>query len=55
MKWNSARSSLVDFIAGEGSLRRTLHAPLGSAMHFHSVAIATQPEHRLQIRPIVHN
>jgi len=29
--------------------------PLGSATHFHSVAIAMQPVHRLQIRPIVHN
>jgi len=29
--------------------------PLGSATHFHSVVIATQPAHRLQIRPIVHN
>ena len=29
--------------------------PLGSATHFHSVAIAMQPMHRLQIRPIVHN
>jgi len=29
--------------------------PLGSATHFHSVAIATQPVHWLQIRPIVHN
>jgi len=29
--------------------------PLGSATHFHSVAIATQPVHQLQIRPIVHN
>jgi len=29
--------------------------PLGSATHFHSVATATQPVHRLQIRPIVHN
>jgi len=29
--------------------------PLGSVTHFHSVAIATQPVHRLQIRPIVHN
>jgi len=28
---------------------------LGSSTHFHSVAIATQPVHRLQIRPIVHN
>jgi len=28
---------------------------LGSATHFHSVAIATQPVHRLQIRSIVHN
>jgi len=28
---------------------------LGTATHFHSVAIATQPVHRLQIRPIVHN
>jgi len=29
--------------------------PLGSATHFHSAAIATQPVHRLQIRPTVHN
>jgi len=29
--------------------------PLGSATHFHSVPITTQPVHRLQIRPIVHN
>jgi len=29
--------------------------PLGCATHFHSVAITTQPVHRLQIRPIVHN
>jgi len=29
--------------------------PLGSDTHFHSVAMATQPVHRLQIRPIVHN
>ena len=31
--------------------------PLGSATHFHSVAIpiATQPVQRLQIRPMVHN
>jgi len=29
--------------------------PLGSATHFHSVTIATQPVNRLQIRPIVHN
>jgi len=29
--------------------------PLGSSMHFHSIAIATQHVHRLQIRPIVHN
>jgi len=29
--------------------------PLGCATHFHSVAIATQPVHRLQIRPMVHN
>jgi len=29
--------------------------PLGSATHFHSVATATQPVHRLQIRPTVHN
>jgi len=28
---------------------------LGSATHFHSVVIVTQPVHRLQIRPIVHN
>ena len=29
--------------------------PLGSATHFHNVAIATHSVHRLQIRPIVHN
>jgi len=29
--------------------------PLGSATHFHSVAIAMHPAHWLQIRPIVHN
>jgi len=29
--------------------------PLASATDFHSIAIATQPVHRLQIRPIVHN
>jgi len=29
--------------------------PLGSATHFRSVTIATQPLHRLQIRPIMHN
>ena len=29
--------------------------PLGSAVHFHSAAIATQPVHRFQIRPILHN
>jgi len=29
--------------------------PLGSATHFNSAAIASQPVHRLQIRPIVHN
>jgi len=29
--------------------------PLGSATHFHSVAIATEPVHRLQICPIVNN
>jgi len=28
---------------------------LGSDMHFHIVAITTQPVHQLQIRPIVHN
>jgi len=30
-------------------------AALGSAAHFHSVAVAPQPVHRLQIRPVVHN
>jgi len=35
--------------AGPGGL------PLGSATHFHNVAVATHPVHRLQIRPIVHN
>jgi len=29
--------------------------PLGSATHFHNVAIATHPLHWLQSRPIVHN
>jgi len=29
--------------------------PLRSATNFDSVAIATQPVHRLQIRPIMHN
>jgi len=29
--------------------------PLGYATHFHSVAIATQTVHRLQICQIVHN
>jgi len=29
--------------------------PLGSATHFHNVAIAMHPMHRLQIQPIVHN
>jgi len=33
----------------------TAGLPLGSAMHFHSVAIATQPVQRLQLHPIVHN
>jgi len=28
---------------------------LGCATHFHNVAIGTQPVHRLQICPIVHN
>ena len=67
MKWNGARSRTVNFIAGEGSLRRHAQCvrravcgghgglPLGSATHFHSVAIAMQPVHRLQILPIVHN
>ena len=53
----------VDFIAGacvRASVVRAACAgpgglPLGSATHFHSVAIATQPVHRLQIRPILHN
>jgi len=35
--------------AGPGGL------PLGSATHFHNVAIAMHPVHRLQIRPTVHN
>jgi len=30
-------------------------AALCHAFPFHSVAIATQPVHRLQIRPILHN
>ena len=48
---------------GESSLACVVRAacggpgglPLGSATHFHSVAIATQPVHQLQIRLIVHN
>jgi len=65
-KWNGTRSRHVNFIAGEGSQSSPACVvcaacggpgglPLGSAMHFHSVAIATQPVHQLQIRPIVHN
>jgi len=63
---HAARASV--FIADEGSLRRTPHEcvvrvaysgpdglPLGSAMHFHNVAIAMHPVHQLQIRLIVHN
>jgi len=66
-KWDGARSRHVYFIAGEGSQSSPACVvrdnacggpgglPLGSATHFHSVAIATQPVHRLQIRPILHN
>jgi len=66
-KWNGPRSRRVDFIAGEGSQSSPACVvsgtacggpgglPLGSATHFYSVAIATQPVHRLQIRPVVHN
>ena len=35
--------------------RHACGLPLGSATHFHSIAITTEPVHRLQIRPIVHN
>jgi len=35
--------------AGPGGL------PLGSATHFHNVAIATHPVHPLQVCPLVHN
>jgi len=45
----SARHCVMRAVLGPGGL------PLGSAMHFHSVAIAMQLVHRLQIRPIVHN
>jgi len=67
-KWNGARSRRVDFIAGEGSLRRHAYGAwhcvrravgLGdyrwALPRISSVAIATQPVHRLQIRPIAHN
>jgi len=69
-KWNGARSRRVDFYRrrGESSpacvvcvcgMRAACGGPgglpLGSDTHFHSVAIAAQPVHRLQIRPIVHN
>jgi len=39
----------------EGVFTDPAGLPLGTATHFHSVAIATQPVHRLQIRPVVHN
>jgi len=60
-KWNGARRRRVHFVAGEESLRRHAYTcvcgmraacggpgglPLGSATHFHSVAIATQLVHR---------
>jgi len=49
----------VDFIAGACVVRAACAGPgglpLGSATHFHDVAIATHPVHRLQIRPVVHN
>ena len=63
MEWSCCRqcrtrSRHVDFIAG--ACVRSVCAgpgglPLGSATHFHNVAIVTHPVHRLQIRPIVHN
>jgi len=34
---------------------KQLEKTQGSAAHFHSVAVATQLVHRLQIRPGVHN
>jgi len=36
-------------------VRRAWRITTGSATHLHSVAIATQPVHRLQICPVVHN
>ena len=64
---HAAGASILSPVRGVFAARRTLHAcvvraacggpdglPLGSATHFHSVAIATQPVHRLQIRPTVH-
>jgi len=65
-KWNGARSRRINVIAGKGSqslpacvVRAACSVPggllLGSATHFNSVAIATQPVHRLRIRQIVHN
>ena len=66
---HAAGASMLSPVRGVFAGMRSVHAcaacvrrtggpgglPLGSATHFHSVAIATQPVHRLQIRPIVHN
>jgi len=63
---HAAGASILSSVRGVFAARRT-HAycvrraaepdglPLGSATQIHSVAIATQPVHRLQIHPTVHN
>ena len=55
------RCSCVDFIAGGESAPACVVRAVGLADYrwalprISSVAVATQPVHRLQIRPIVHN
>jgi len=62
---HTAGASILSPVRGVFAGMRSVHVrhacggpgglPLGPATHFHSVAIATQPVHRLQIRPVVHN
>jgi len=67
-EWNGTRSRRVDFIAGEGdfagmrSAWRCVRRAVGLADYRWAlpltssvVVVATQPVHRLQIRPIMHN
>jgi len=60
-QWNGAHSRRFNFIAGMRSVWHCMQHVVGLA-DYHwalpcttSVAIATQPVHRLQIRPIMHN